>query len=117
MEVLLIRRRQDNAWAVPGQFEANPVPAVLSKALGFNFTDTVQEDELKERLSSELRAAPVFYTGMMGDPRNTDNAWVVAKAKWYHDDNADRIISLKELVSFQFSENCKAAVFFVLDPR
>ena len=114
LEVLLIRRRQDNAWVVPGQFEANPVPAALSKALGLNFTSTMQEDAdqdveaFKLKLTTELKAAACIYTGMMGDPRNTDNAWVVTEAKWYHDDNAGRLISGQELVSFQFSENRKA---------
>jgi hypothetical protein len=106
MEVLLIRRRQDNAWAVPGQFVANTVPAVLSKALGMT-EKTPWRTDIDRQLE---RHAQPFYTGMMGDPRNTDNAWVVTKAKWYHDDNANRVLSRHELVSFQFSKDSKLRV-------
>ena len=104
LEVLLIRRRQDNAWVVPGQFEASPVPAVLSKALGASKGKTHWYADISRRLANHSQP---IYTGMMGDPRNTDNAWVVTKAKWYHDDNAGRQLSARELVSFQFSEDGK----------
>eukprot|EP00048_Salpingoeca_helianthica_P009388 m.134912 g.134912 ORF g.134912 m.134912 type:complete len:1743 (+) comp14855_c0_seq3:157-5385(+) len=99
-QVLLIRRRVDHLWALPGSFvrpKDEPLP-VLAKVFGVikeKDEKDIPPDKRREsdRNRERFRAMSEFlfkgtsiYQGFMNDPRNTDNAWVETDAVHCHDD-------------------------------
>jgi len=85
LEMLVIKRRDNEQWAIPGGFLKN---GEVGSAAGIR--------ELEEESGVNLDMAQgsrELYRGYMDDPRNTDNAWIETVATWKHlpDDVASRL--------------------------
>jgi ADP-ribose pyrophosphatase YjhB (NUDIX family) len=67
LQVLVIQRKDSGQWALPGGMvdEGEEIAATVAR-------------ELSEETSAELEfhQADVVFTGVVDDPRNTDNAWM-----------------------------------------
>jgi ADP-ribose pyrophosphatase len=88
--LLLIKRGDGGEWAIPGGM-VNPEETKLS---------ITAARELKEETGLEIKMdmAREVYEGIVDDPRNTDNSWMMTKVYYLHlDHDASKKIDKKIL--------------------
>ena len=94
LEVVLIKRKDNGEWAIPGGMveTGDTVNETLAKEFGEEALAQLEmDDETRaetkaeiEKLFSEAGGVQI-YSGYVDDPRNTDNAWMETVAINFHD--------------------------------
>ena len=95
LEVVLIQRKDNGEWAIPGGMveTGDTVNDTLKKEFGEEALaqlemDPVTRAETKaqiDNLFSKAGGGVDIYSGYVDDPRNTDNAWMETVVKNFHD--------------------------------
>jgi len=85
-QLVVIKRKDTGEWAIPGGM--------------VDFGETISRTlkrELKEEagINLDFENTEKVYEGYVDDPRNTDNAWMEAKAYHFHLDDENSKIELK----------------------
>ena len=102
LEMLLVQRRSDGAWAIPGRILDSAVKGIMTNdtvrdfimflPVGCDTEDDVPRAvrvDLKRHLNEIFSSSTEVYANVINDPRNTDNAWVEATTIRYHDESGD----------------------------
>jgi len=94
LEIVLIKRKDNGEWAIPGGMveTGDTVNETLAKEFGEEALaqlemDSVKRAETKKEINnlfSKAGGVPI-YSGYVDDPRNTDNAWMETIAINFHD--------------------------------
>ena len=94
LEVVLIKRKDNGEWAIPGGMveTGDTVNETLAKEFGEEALaqlemEPVKRAETKKEINNLFsKAGGVhIYSGYVDDPRNTDNAWMETVVKNFHD--------------------------------
>jgi len=90
--VLLLKRKSDGKYILPGTFMVglDVLPASISNLFTaavdrLSFADPSEKPQLQAMVSKTLKKSSVIFKGFMNDPRNTDNAWIESIVTHYHD--------------------------------
>eukprot|EP00049_Salpingoeca_infusionum_P024536 m.16216 g.16216 ORF g.16216 m.16216 type:complete len:275 (-) comp6967_c0_seq1:411-1235(-) len=96
LEVVLIKRKDNGQWAIPGgMVEAgDTVSATLAKefseeALNMLDADPAEQQKILDGVDKLFKNGTKIYTGYVDDPRNTDQAWMETSCYNFHDDKGD----------------------------
>eukprot|EP00049_Salpingoeca_infusionum_P018205 m.356183 g.356183 ORF g.356183 m.356183 type:complete len:307 (+) comp17467_c0_seq1:756-1676(+) len=96
IEVVLIKRRDNGEWAIPGGMvdAGDSVSATLKKEFGeeaMNSLEASAEEALaiKQHIDELFKHGEQIYAGYVDDPRNTDNAWMETTCVNFHDEAGD----------------------------
>ena len=94
LEIVLIKRKDNGEWAIPGGMveTGDTVNETLAKEFGEEALAQLEMDPVK-RAKTEAKVKNLFskaggvhiYSGYVDDPRNTDNAWMETVVKNFHD--------------------------------
>ena len=102
IEVVLIKRRDTGAWAIPGgMVEAgDSVSLTLKKEFGEEAMDSFgmtpsQKETMMGQLNLLFETGVEIYKGFSDDPRNTDIAWMETVAFNFHDDDGEATKAFK----------------------
>lgn len=108
LEVLLIKR-DNNEWAIPGGMVDASDPNISAAAAR----------ELQEETGTKISMADAkeIYRGTVRDPRNTDNAWMETVALHKHLDNKLSLLADKNLKAHDATEIKKIRWVKWDDPR
>jgi len=94
LEVVLIKRRDNGTWALPGGMALanDTLSLTLKREFGEEALDTMAlADDERQRTQVAIdrffRNGKVVYKGVVRDPRNTDCAWMETTAVLFHDDD------------------------------
>jgi ADP-ribose pyrophosphatase len=108
--VLLIKRGDSGEWAIPGGM-VDPGETKLSRTAA---------RELKEETGLDIKMdkATKVYEGIVDDPRNTDNSWMMTKAYHLHLDNETSLGIEETLLKAMDKEEIKGIEWIPYDdPR
>eukprot|EP00730_Choanoeca_flexa_P018936 TRINITY_DN9235_c0_g3_i1.p1 TRINITY_DN9235_c0_g3~~TRINITY_DN9235_c0_g3_i1.p1 ORF type:complete len:295 (+),score=73.80 TRINITY_DN9235_c0_g3_i1:390-1274(+) len=97
LEMVLIKRKDNGQWALPGGMvdAGDSVGRTLRKEFGEEALASIEGGEAK---AAELKAVidrifsnggTEIYSGYVDDPRNTDNAWMETTAVNFHDETGE----------------------------
>jgi ADP-ribose pyrophosphatase len=102
VEVVLIKRRDNGEWAIPGGMvePGHTVSATLKKEFGeeaLNSLEASPEEQasIQKNLDKLFAQGTYIYAGYVDDPRNTDNAWMETTVVNFHDDKGDVVEKFK----------------------
>jgi ADP-ribose pyrophosphatase len=94
LEIVLIKRKDNGEWAIPGGMveTGDTVNETLAKEFGEEALAQLEMDPVT-RAETEAKVKNLFskaggepiYSGYVDDPRNTDNAWMETVVKNFHD--------------------------------
>eukprot|EP00055_Hartaetosiga_balthica_P008564 m.32327 g.32327 ORF g.32327 m.32327 type:complete len:276 (+) comp6376_c0_seq3:45-872(+) len=94
LQLVLIKRRDNGQWALPGGMvdEGEQVSLTLAREFSEEALNSMEmSEEEKHKIAEKVHEAfthgEKIYEGYVDDPRNTDNSWMETTAVSFHDED------------------------------